>query len=256
MTYAVLLRLRRAVGIAGIAAVAAGTSGCDLLNAKTFSYTYAFDPQAFSADLGESTGNAPTVPCSSSVTTSCAALSALTLQSAMITPACNTATSVCQASADVRLSYMVDLASQTGFPPDAIHFGISAVSINKIEYWISSNTLNVATPSIDLYVAPASAQDETQGAVLLGSVATLSAMSASCGDPADANGDTKANGATVCDLPLNGAGISALEGFAKNASTAFQILAHARFTIAAGEPIPAGAIDFTVRPSIDIGILK
>ncbi len=232
-----------------------GLAGCDLLNAKTFSYTYAFDPQTFAANLGDSTGDAPTIACTQAPT-ACAAFSALKLQNATVTPACDAGSGDCTATADVRLSYMVDLATQTGFPPDAIRFGISAVTIEKIAYWVSSNSLNVATPHIDLFVAPASAQDETQGGVLLGSVASLPAGSASCADPADPTVDANANGAAICDLPLTSAGQSALAGFAKNASTSFQILAHAQFQIVGGEPIPAGAINFTVRPAINIGILK
>jgi hypothetical protein len=235
-----------------LAALALG--GCNLVNANTFSIDYAFDPQEYQKSFGNAQGTIPQVACDSS-NDQCAQDTQALLQGSSLTASCDAGSMECRASAELRLSYPVDLSSQSSFPPEAVQYGINFVHIKSVRYWVASNSLSVATPPIDLYVAPASAKDES-GGTRLGSVAPLGARSAACTDTVDKDGDPNAGTAMVCDLALDSAGTAALANFAKDYKNEFQIIAHAVVSAKGGDPVPSGSIDFVVRPVIQIGILK
>ncbi len=88
-------------------------------------------------------------------------------------------------------------------------------------------------------------------------MAALPAGSDACGDTVDPKGDGTAGAQRVCDVPLTTAGQAALEGYIKNYKTApFNLIVAATISAKAGEPIPAGMLDFFVRPSVTLSILK
>jgi hypothetical protein len=228
-------------------------AGCNLVNTNTLSVDYAFQPQEYSKSFGDAQGTFPDVTCSPAASDSCARAQMALPAGSSLTATCDSASSQCRATAELRLSYPVNLSMQSTFPKEAIQFGINFVAIKKVKYWIVSNTVTVTTPAIDLYVAPGSAKNESEG-TRLGALAPLGAKSAVCTDTADS--DDAAGGAMVCDLPLDQAGQEALANFAKDYKNEFQIIAHAVVSAKGGDPIPAGAIDFVVRPVIEIGIVK
>jgi hypothetical protein len=234
---------------------ALSAAGCNLIDSNTFSVDYAFDPQEYSASLSGGSATVPSVACDPAASDPCATAQLQLPPGSGLTMSCDGKLKQCVATAELRLSYPIDLSSQSSFPPEAIRYGISAVTLSKVEYWVMSNTLNVTTPLIDLYVAPAAAKDES-GGTKLGSVAPLSAKSSTCGDTVDAKGDDRAMGAMVCDLALTAEGKQQLSAFAKDYKTRFQILAHTIITAKPGDPVPSGGLDFFVRPVINIGILK
>ena len=227
------------------------TAGCNLVGTNTLSVPYAFDPQEYMKSFGNTTGAFPTVACNS--TAECAQANAALPQGSGLTADCDPAAKQCRATAEVRLSYPINLSMQSSFPQSAIQFGIDFVDIAKIKYWVVSNTLSVATPAIDLYVAPATAKTEAMG-THLGSLAPLAARSGACQDAADS--DDAAQGLMVCDLPLDQNGKDQLAAFAKDYKSEFQIIAHTVVSAKGGDPIPSGALDFVVRPVIAIGIVR
>jgi hypothetical protein len=231
--------------------------GCSLV-ANTLSYDYAFDPQQFSETLGDEKSMAvvPTVACDpTSKTDACAAAQAM-LGASTAKLTCDAPSKQCIATVELRLPYPVDLSMQS-LPSQVVQYGVDNVTIKKIAYWIMTNTVNVALPPIDLYVASSAAKDETDpSAVKVGSVAGLAAKTATCADGADPAGDPKANGAPVCDIMLSAAGETALGTFVKNYQTPFQLIAHTKFTVTAGEPLPTGTLDFFLRPTVNFSILK
>jgi hypothetical protein len=230
-------------------AVALAT-GCNLVGTNTLNIDYAFDPQEYMKSFGSPTGATfPDVACSNNCSQAQAALP----MGSSLMAACDAPTQKCRASAELRLSYPVNLSMQSTFPNSAIQLGIDFVDIKKIKYWVVSNTLTVGTPAVDIYVAPASAKDESMG-THLGAIAPLPAKSGACNDSADS--DDAAGSSMVCDLPLDQAGKAALAGFAKDYKNEFQFIVHTTVSAKGGDPIPAGAIDFVVRPIIAIGIVR
>lgn len=238
--------------------LALAVGGCGLVNSKTLSYEYAFDAQQFMEKLGDDkvTDTVPDMPCDpAAVPDPCAALQAQ-LPATAATLQCDAMTSRCIAVADVRLPYPIDLSRQS-LPGPVVQYGVDTVHVEKVAYWIMSNTVKSPIPPIDLYVAPAAAKDETdKRAMQIGSVAMLPAKSAVCGDAADPKGDPGANGAAVCDLKLTPQGELALAAFVKDYKTPFQFIAHTRLVARGGDPLPTGTLDFFVRPTVSFSVIK
>jgi hypothetical protein len=233
--------------------------GCSLINSGTIGYDYAFDPQQFSQTLGNAPSNMPNVPkvaCDPSGKTAdaCAAEQAK-LGSTLARLSCDASTRQCVANVELRLPYPVDLSMQS-LPAGVVQYGVNNVSIEKIAYWVN-DMVNVQLPAIDLFVASSSAKDERDAsAVKVGSMAGLPPHS-TCLDAADKAGDSAAPPSTpVCDLMLLDTGQTALANFVKNYQTPFQFIAHTSFTIKAGEPLPTGVLNFTVRPTVRLTVLK
>jgi hypothetical protein len=252
----------RRFGLWGASALALWSvaGGCGLLDSAGLHFAYSFDPQEFKQSLGDETHpqTLPTVACTpgESPDPCAAAQSQLPTGSGMVT--CDATKKECVASAEVRLPQEIDLRNaMTSLPSEAVQFSVSSVAIDKITYWVTTNTLNVPTPPVDIYVAPDAAKSETDpGAVKLGSVAALPAKSTNCADKQDAKGESGV-ATKVCDLPLTDAGQRALGEFVKNfKTTPFKIIVHAVVTATGGTPVPAGALDLFVRPSVTLSILK
>jgi hypothetical protein len=239
--------------------VALCAGGCSLINSGTTGVDYSFDPQQFSQKLGDPSmnGKLQPIPCDPTSKMDACAMAQASLGSTLARLACNATTKSCEANVELRLPYPVDLSMQmTSLPPSVISYGVNNVTIKKIAYWVMTNTVNVSLPAIDLWVAPSAAKDENDPtAVKVGSVAGLPARSG-CVDAADKDGDPNAGQAAVCDLMLSSAGETALGTFVKNYQTPFQFIAHARFTVKAGEPLPTGTLDFFMRPTVTFTILK
>jgi hypothetical protein len=242
--------------VSSLAALVLGiaAAGCGALS-------YSFDPQEFKQSIGEENSNqtTPTAHCTpGGMPDPCKAVQAQ-LPANTGTVACDASQEECVATVEIRLPQEIDLRNaRTPLPSDVVQFGISSVSIDKIEYWIAGNTLNVATPPLDLFVAPDAAADERDPtAVKLGTVASLPAKSVSCGDTQDPKGDQSSQGAKVCDVPLTADGQRTLAGLVKNYKTSpFKIIAHTIVTASGGTPVPAGTIDLFVRASVTLNVLK
>jgi hypothetical protein len=247
--------------LGALVAAAAALSGCSLIDSSALSIGYTFDPQEFKQTIGDerSTATLPRVACTpGEMPDPCAAVNA---QLPMGSPAvsCDGTRMECVASMEVRLPQEVDLRSaKTPVPDEVVKLGASTVGIDRVNYWAATNTLNVATPPIDIYVAAATARDERDPtAVKLGSIASLPAKSKACGDPQDPSDDAVKQGQTVCSMPLTKAGQDALAAFIKNFRNApFQIIVRATLTATAETPVPAGTIDVFVRPRVIFGILR
>jgi hypothetical protein len=250
--------LRKQLCVAAAALVAAG---CNLVDSHGVHVGYSFDPQHFTENLGDPTTaqTVPQVACTSGASPDQCTQAATTANIPMTQAQVTCQSGTCGATAAVLLPQKIDLRNaMTSLPSEAVQFGIDSVTIDKIEYWVASNTLNLATPPVDLWVAPDTAKDiNDPAAVKLGTVAPLPAKSSTCADPMDTQGDTAAMGHAVCDVPLTDAGTMALQQYIKNYMKApFQIFVHATLTAPGGSPMPAGMLDLYVRPSVTLSILK
>jgi hypothetical protein len=225
--------------------------GCGLVNSNTLRYDYAFEPEHFNARLGDgqTTDTVPMVPCDPVVVPDpCGILpNGMPMQ-------CDAVTRMCAAVVEVRLPYTVDL-SQQSLPSPVVQYGVDKASVKKIAYWVMGNTVNLAIPPIDLYVASAAAKDENDpSAKKVGTLAMLPARSAACGDARDAEEST--SNIVACDLDLQSDGEAALAEFVKDYHTPFQFIAHTTVVAKGGEPVPTGSIDFWVRPTVSFSVLK
>jgi hypothetical protein len=239
--------------------LALALAGCGLVNGKTLSYPYAFNAQEFTQKL-VADGSATTVPtmaCDAAASPDpCAMLQQQPVPAGTPKLQCDGPSHACIAVADVRLPYPIDL-SQQSLPGPVVTYGVDTVSIDKVAYWIMTNTVNVAMPPIDLYVASSAAKDENDpSAKLIGSLAMLAAKSVACADPADHDTTEPSMGAAVCDVKLSETGQAAMALFVKDYKTPFQLIAHTRIVAKGGDPLPVGTIDFFVRPTVSFSVLK
>lgn len=264
--------------------------GCGLVNSNLFRYDYPFAAQPFTVALTPSTSGAngstspgngggggsagsppvvgsadggvavtatvvPDLSCDPSASSDvCATVPAPNVDSP-VQLVCDAATSKCVARAEVSLASMVDLSMQP-LPADVVQYSVEGVSIKKVAYWLQDH-VDVAVPSIDLYVAPAAATrwDDPE-ATLLGSMAALPPNAAACADSVDSAGDAAAGDAVVCDLKLQDSGKTALASYVKSYNTPFQLIAHTVVTAKAGETWPSGSIDYWVRPTVSFSVVK
>lgn len=145
---------------------------------------------------------------------------------------CNPDTSQCQLALEIRLYNAVDLVTErpelrTLPDQSVIHVGIDAVT-----YDVTQSSLNLATPELAVFVAPASVTDPNDPeATAIGTVASLRP------------GQT-VTGAT---LALTAAGETALAAAMSSYKTPFNVLVAATVVIDAGDVLPSGKLDAVVH---------
>jgi hypothetical protein len=239
-------------------------SACNLVDSSGVHVGYSFDVQKFSENAGGDPMHPtllPVVACAPGQTPDPCAQAQSQMSTMLGTAMLSCSSGACQATATFVLPQTIDLRmANTPLPSEAVQYGISAVAIDRIDYFISKNTLDVATPPIQIFVGSDTARTNLAdpSVVQLGSVAPIPAGSTACGDPVDPKGDPMAMaGQTVCDIPLTNAGQSALSAFVQNYKNApFEIVVDATVTAPGGSNIPAGELDLNVRPSVTLSILK
>ena len=247
------------LGVA-LALTAPSLPGCNLVKATGLQTDYSFDAIEYaSPTFGDPSSPAvmPAIACSAT-DDPCSAQGAM-LGATNVVFSCETTAGACIGTAEIRVSETINLAMQmeSSFPSQAVQFGIDAVEVKRLTYWINMNQLDVPTPDIDFYAAPFAAHDETDpAATLLTTLASIPADSNVCGDPAYPAGDTKAGSSPVCVAPLSSAGKAALAGYVKDYKNRFQIIAHTTIVAHEGERLPAGSISFDARPTVALKILN
>jgi hypothetical protein len=97
------------------------------------------------------------------------------------------------------------------------------------------NTLNVSTPPVDLYVAPANVTSATgPGARKLATIAS---------QPPGVK--------TTITVPLDPTAQQAFSAFARDVQTPFNVILSTGVDIKSGEPIPAGQVTFTLGGTVE-----
>ena len=237
-------------------------AGCGLIAATGLQTDYSFDALKYvSPEFGDpkSPVTFPDVPCDPPPAADICSTAVAQIPLNNLTAVCDATLKKCVGRGEIRVSETVDIAKQmeSSFPAQAIEFGVQLVEVKRVTNWIEKNTLNHATPSIDIYVAPVAAKDENDPkAALLAKLSSLPMGSFDCADPVYDKGDTKAaQGVRVCSAPMFDAGKNALGDFVKNYKTPFQVIAHAVTVAKPGDPVPAGAIGFSARPTVGLKIL-
>jgi hypothetical protein len=113
------------------------------------------------------------------------------------------------------------------------------VTVNRVAYDVTENTLSIDTPELTVYVAPANAV--TTGdpqARAIGTVASIPAMTQ----------------LTDAEVNLTPEGRDTLRQYMKDYKTPFNILVGTSVELSAGDPIPAGKLTVVVRVAASAGI--
>lgn len=227
---------RVAVAAAGLVAAAVVGGGCGLLDAldKFKGITFQLPSRMYTVTTEDPRwrspppGGVPPVPCGGGLGDCCAP-----------PISCSQFPLMCdEGKCALKFSYeevsKVDLAKDA--PELAAHKGdiFSTVTLKQIDLQID-NGLNVALPTIELYVAPASVTSHTgNGAKRIGTIPR---------QPAAFKGTVQ--------LPLDDAGQQAFSNFARDFQTPFNFIMSASVVIKSGEPTPMGKIVVVVSGAVE-----
>jgi hypothetical protein len=219
-----------------LAATAVVLSGCGLISSDVTNFDLTLKPKEFTVDTSSwqvSQGTADTflnTSCQMTAQNVCtsAAMSACAMN---CTGVCSTA-SKCDLELNVGVYKMVDLGMEQPELNTINNEPIIKVTIDSLQYEVTSNTLNVATPPLTIYVAPMSVMDPKDPQAK--TVATV--------DPVPAGMTV-----TLKDLTYTDTGKQNLVDTMGNYKNPFNVIVGSTLTLAAGDMVPTGKLDATVH---------
>jgi hypothetical protein len=214
-------------------AVAALLGGCGLIDSNVADFDLSLPPKSYAVETDSwgLTPQATTVldtPCSSDPSI-CTAASSMACADDQCSASCSAATSTCDLAIPVHLYTTVNLRMEKPELESIDAQAFVSVEIDSFEYEVAENTLNIETPPLSLYVAPAN-QTAPGNAVMIGQL-----------DPIPA-------GATVplTDVPLTAEGRAELVRAMKDFRTPFNVLVGTDIVLGTGDEIPTGRMSATL----------
>lgn len=145
----------------------------------------------------------------------------------------------CQMTVQVTLWRMVDLYEENPELKTINEQPLVDVDIESVHYEVTENTLNIDTPELTLYMAPASVMDPSDPAArAVGVIPPIAAGSAQA----------------RTDVMVSPEHTQALEDFMRDYQTPFNLIVSADITVEAGDPIPMGRITADVGVDATAGI--
>lgn len=230
------LNARLAAAVLGVSLVA----GCGLISSDVTDFNLMLPDKKFTIDASGwqvdanknpfSNGTLASVPCSSMP--SVCGMAVAQACSSDCSSTCDTAANSCQLSLDVNRQLSVNLLMEQ---PDLMTINdqpVIKVSIDSVTYAVTSNSLNVDTPVIDVYVAPVSAIKPTDPqAKLVGTIPAIRAMTTS---------DFQA-------LEFTPTGKAELVNIMSKFKTPFNVLVASHLMVRAGQMLPTGKLEAAVR---------
>jgi hypothetical protein len=224
-----------------VVALAFALAGCGLISSDISKLTFDLPTETYTFDTSMwgnlPAGMVPAVPCTTDPDNCCNLGSAAGLSCTTTPLDCNAGT--CEASIPESASSTVDLAMQVpqlnGFAGSAL----SDVTISKITYSVSNNTMNIDLPAMTIYLAPQDVTDPTNPrAIVLGTTMPIPKMT----NPTNQSVMLVQNASAVFSM------------FTSNVSTPFNIIAATTVKLQAGEPVPSGAVTLSVTGALSAQI--
>lgn len=152
---------------------------------------------------------------------------------------CN-ASSRCELKMDVGLHQGINLVMEKPELQSINDKPVIKVTIDSLSYTVPTNTLNVDTPELSVYVAPMSVMDPRDPeAKKIGTVAPILAG---------------ATTTTPEDITFTPDGEQALVNVMNNYKTPFNVIVGSTLTVRPGDPVPTGRLDALVKIRAHAGI--
>jgi hypothetical protein len=221
-----------------IAASVLGLGGCGLIDSDITDFNLSINDKTFTVDTAQwelaDQSTFPEVDCS--VMDVCSAAVMQSCMSDNCFGSCDGQN--CQALILVSLWVEIDLLDE--HPELEEIDNIVSVTINRVEYEISENTLTIDTPVMTLYVAPATVMSPGDPqAQEIGTIAPVTAGMPTT-EPLEVN--------------LTPEGRDNLREFMSQYRTPFNIIVGSEVEIMAGDPIPMGRLEANVRVTATAGL--
>jgi hypothetical protein len=243
-------RRRRAamIGYAFAAGFAGAFGGC---SADVLDVTVDLKPQTFALDFGQEMGTIPVATCDDTIVAEvCGGGQSVAVDTTTTTGVpsdvqvelgCDPGTARCFAQATAHASQPVNVLQDDAFVTRIERNALDFVHLVDVAYTVPANTLTFDIPRIDIYAGPSGARRETDpGVAFVGSTQSIAAGTVVT-DPLHV---------TITDetpaRPVIEAAIENKQEFV------FIVVATPRLD--AGAPIPAGAVQIDVSPSLVIGL--
>lgn len=212
-------------------------SGCGLISSNATDVALDLPAKTFSIDasgwqVSQMTADAYLAtscdPAGSNVCTAAAAAAC----PANCTGTCDATAHTCDLALEVAAHQLVNLLSdQPSLQSLAGHAGVT-VTVDRVQYQVTGNTLNIATPPMTVYVAPMSATQPSDAGST--AIATI--------DPVPA-----ATLVATTDLVFLPGGEAALTAAMSNFENPFTVIVGATIMLGPGDPVPTGRLDASVQ---------
>jgi hypothetical protein len=210
-------------------------TGCGLISSDVTNFDLTLKPKSFTLDTSswqitqQQADTFLSTPCQQTPQNVCT--SAATQACAMgCTGRCG-ASNTCELDLDVGVYKMVDLGMEQPELNTLNNEPIIKVTIDSLQYEVTANSLNVATPPMTLYVAPMSIMDPKDPmAQAVGTVDPVPAMTT----------------VALRDITYAANGKQALVSVMGNYKNPFNVIVGATLTLKHGDMVPSGKLDAQV----------
>jgi hypothetical protein len=212
-----------------------GLAGCGLISSDVTNFDLTLPDKKFTIDTGswqidQTAANLYLIQaCTTSST--CSSQVQLACKTGC-TGSCST-THTCDLSLDVSLSQPVDLVMEKPELKSINDEPVIKVAIDSVTYEVKTNTLNVDTPEVTIYVAPTSVLKPSDSmAKAIGTIPPV-----------------PAGQVTTSPQPImfTSTGKADLVNIMSTFKTPFNVLAGASILVSAGDPVPMGKLDAVVH---------
>ena len=220
----------------------AASAGCGLISSDVADFDLDLPDKSFSIDTsGWEIDRAQAMVL---LNTSCAAAPSVCNTAAQMacdmncSGTCN-ASQRCELQLDVSLYQKVDLITEKPELKSINDQPVIKVTIDSVNYEVVANTLTVATPELELFVAPTSVMNpKSPEAIVIGTVPPVEA------------------GATVASTPIrfNATGKAKLVEMMSTYRTPFNVIVGSTLTVTGGQMIPDGKLDAVIRIRAHAGL--
>jgi hypothetical protein len=237
-----MIRLRTVVILGGAAALAL-VSGCGLISSDVTNFDLTLPDKNFSVDA--QSWDVTDQEAQAVLSTDCSGNPGLCNAAAEAacpmncSGACN-ASSTCDLALDVSLYQGVDLLMEKPELQSINDEPVIKVEIDSVTWEVTSNTLNVPTPPMTVFVAPMSVMDPTSpDAKAVGTIDTVGA-----GEVTDGPRQIAFSATGKADL------IAAMSTF----KTPFNVIVGSTIVVTSGTPFPQGKLDAVVHIKAHAGL--
>ncbi|MDX2091688.1 MAG: hypothetical protein SFX73_27755 [Kofleriaceae bacterium] len=224
--------------------LAVGVSGCGLIDSDVTNFDLTLPAKSFTIDamnwqVDQSAATAM-------LSTSCGSMPAACMTAAAsacrtdCTGTCSSETSTCELHLDVSLFQPIDLVTEKPELKSINDEPVIKVEIDSVNYEVESNTLNVATPEMTVYVAPMSAMSpKDPQAKAIGVIpATPAGMTTSVPQM----------------LQFTPTGRAELIAMMNNYKTPFNIIVGSSLTVSSSSMVPNGKLEAVVYIKAHAGL--
>jgi hypothetical protein len=225
----------RSIALSAIAALALSAGGCGLISSDVTNFDLTLPDKTFTVDTAHwmltDADKFTSTDCSSNPG-ACNAATTQVCKSGQCFGSCSTTTQTCDLKVLIGLYQTVNLLDEKPELKTINDQPLIGVHIDKIEYQVTENTLNVATPEMVMYVAPATkmAPGDPES-VQIGVI------------PAIAAGKTQA----IMTIEIGADGQAALADKMGDYMKPFNIIVGSSLDVKSGDVIPQGRLTAKVK---------